>query len=61
MESPQALAAHLYARGVNVFPSNLFLSDKNIKDKYLRVSLCSAGSFEAFEKGLGIIAKEIIG
>lgn len=60
VESPQAVAAHLYARGVNVFPSNLFLSDKNIKDKYLRVSLCSAGSFEAFEKGLGIIAKVII-
>ena len=58
-ESIQAVSARLLSRGVSLYDSSKFLCDSKVKDKFLRISLSTAGSMELLRQGLTTIKEEI--
>lgn len=56
---PNAFSKELLDDGVLVLSSSRFVCDKSVNDKFLRVSLSSAGCMENLKIGLGIIAEHI--
>lgn len=58
-ETPEAVKSRLLSKGVSVFSSDIFRADNKATEKYLRVSLSSAGSMEMLRKGLEIIKSEV--